>query len=668
MTRTTEPSHAGPRARHMHSIVLIVLSIIAAWLLTTLLSAAATQNMLFDGAMNLEVSASLANGHGPKRLYGTDDFFPHGVQTKEPYVLVGAAVFKLFGVGPLQAQLPSLIYLAVLLVLVFVAVRRFAGTLAAAVAVVVLLSMPMLWQYGLNGYGEIPTLVFGLAGIAVVAHPTPLSRSIATRALLAGLLCGLAVATKVVGVSLALAAAFTLLCRVLVESRTRFRDLAISGALFACGLLAPLALVELWRWVTLGHAGYRQWWSIELGGILYQAGVSTEATRTSVVTKVLHHLSLLSAEVRRTPGATVAYLVAPIAAAVALLAPGVRDRLKPGLGWWLFALSLVSVFYIVWWMGITPTEKAWLRRIYIGLTCLSVIGSIALATFASHVFNARSIAAKATAAVFVTILCFAYVPFTLRAMQSPISFERSPQLAASVAAAELVSRQPQDALLFGYGWYAAPTISLYSGRSFDNLTDWPIGMAGDRKGWLMADSATFTVGIIDGILQRYPHRKLLQENRSAQVFEIDFSRPNDPFAGRSLQVLPYVVFNDTDYAATHGMQPLDPGMGGRWIASDSEILLQYDGQQSLFLAAYMPLVKYMLKPEPLSGRIEMAGCEDLPFAFEESSWKQFNLPLDTCTLTPGNRVRVRILTNNSMYLPLVYDHQRTMLLGAIGFQ
>lgn len=647
----------------------IISGLVSLWLLMTLVSAAATQNILFDGAMNLEVSLSLANGDGPKRLYGFDDYFPHGVQTKEPYVLLGAAVFKLFGAGPFQSQLPSLIYLVALCALVFFAVRRFSGSTAAWMATVVLLSMPMLHQYGLNGYGEIPTLFFGLAGIAAVAWPGRIEQRISQRALLAGLLCGLAVATKVVGVSLACATALTLAIRVLVESPdSRIKNLLLAAAIFFIGMSIPLLLVELWRLATLGGSGFLQWWNIELEGILYQAGVGEQTAKIPVLDKVMNHFSLLRSETRRTALATSLVLLLPIPIACGLIFQDIRRGSRSGLRWWLLALTMVSVFYLVWWMAITPTEKAWLRRIYIGLTCLSIISSISLAKLMSIALTQHRPITRVASAGLCLVLLFAYLPFVARALKSPVSFQRSEELSRTLEVADLIKRLQQEDLVFASGWYAAPTLAIYSGREFIDLTDWPLGLQGTRRAFLVADTATFVTGAADETLRRYPHRMLSVENQTAQLYELDLNKPNDPFQGKEFSTLPYVVFNDTEYAATEGMQPVDRGMGGRWISSDSEILLRYAGSEHLQMAAYMPLQSYMLTREPMKGVVLLEGCEAIPFAFEQSGWKQFAFPLEHCHLAIGSDVRVRFMLNNTANLPLVYDHQRAMLLGAIGFK
>jgi len=62
----------------------------------------------FDGAMNLQVAASLADGHGYARFYDEWILFPEEVQTNAPFILPASLVFALFGVSLATAQVVSI--------------------------------------------------------------------------------------------------------------------------------------------------------------------------------------------------------------------------------------------------------------------------------------------------------------------------------------------------------------------------------------------------------------------------------------------------------------------------------------------------------------------------------------------------------------------------------
>jgi hypothetical protein len=158
----------------------------------------------------------------------------------------------------------------------------------------------------------------------------------------------------------------------------------------------------------------------------------------------------------------------------------------------------------------------------------------------------------------------------------------------------------------------------------------------------------------------------MRDNDFAQVYEIDFAHPFDPFAGQDTSaVQTYVDFAQVDYSLVSGYEPYDP-MGGRLASTDSEILLRYEGQSELRLSAYMGLPHFYLRPEPLRGRVIVDGCPSQPFAFEGTGWKEFRIPV-TCRLPANAHVRVRILLDNVFNLPRDYVRQRGILIGRIGF-
>src|SRR6185312_5865140 len=101
----------------------------------------------------------------------------------------------------------------------------------------------------------------------------------------------------------------------------------------------------------------------------------------------------------------------------------------------------------------------------------------------------------------------------------------SEEIVRTREAARLITDLPRDAIIFGYGWYAAPTVQIYTDRSFMDLTDFPIGKLINKPTYLVADRPTFTTGILARVLERYPHRALMPPNKLAQVYAIDFANP-----------------------------------------------------------------------------------------------------------------------------------------------
>lgn len=652
------------RASRIGIAACLLLAFVLVWQVLTVIAASSAANLMFDGAMNLETSRSIAAGDGPRWLYDTRDLFPPGVQTKEPFVFLGVAVFKLLGVGPWQAQLPNVLYFLLAVAVMLLLVRKVAGTATALAAAVFALATPMLTQYALDGYGEVPTLFFGLASLAVVAWPGRFALHFARWSLLAGVLAGLAMATKVIGIVQIATVGAVLVLRILVEAEGRIRSLLRAVPAFVAGVALPLLLVEAWRWYWLGHDGYLAWWKFQWSSILSQSGASPAGAQVGLRDKVAHHFVLLASQLRRTRLDTAALLVLPLVAlGAAWFAASTQQRRC--MRWLLLGLLALVALYFPWWLGVVPTQKAWLRYLYIGLLALGMLAGIAAAGNAAAALQDGRPARRAMHAVVALAVCLLYWPFVTRSVSTELAFGPNEDVQATQYAAGIVSRLPPDALLFGYGWYAAPTVQLYTDRGFADLTDFPIGRVVGHPAYLVADRATLVTNILQRVLDRYPATLLMRPNPFAQVYAVDFAHPYDPFAGMDTgAVRSSVDFSKGAYPLTSGYEPYDP-MGGRFIESDSEILLKYDGQARLDLSGYMALPMYYRRPQPLSGRALVDGCPGIPFAFNGTGWQQFQLPL-ACQPPVGN-VRVRLLFDNVFDLPLLYDRQRAMLLRSIGF-
>jgi hypothetical protein len=578
---------------------------------------------------------------------------------------MGAAIFKVFGVGHWQAQLPNLLFVFLLAGLVFALFRRTSNTATALVALILVFSLPDFTQYALNGYGEIPTFFFGLSALALVVWPHRITTSLIKISFAAGAMAGLAIATKVVGIVLVGAVALILGLRVLVEAEKRLKSLLVAILAFSAGLLLPLLLIEAWRWFWLGADGYRAWWDFQYTSIMYQSGAAPRNDQPSTLSKVATHFSILIRDINLTSLATIALAVAPLAA-LALAFPYLRTAQKRNMAWLLAGLALIAALYLSWWLTYVPTEKAWLRYIYIALVSLGLLAAVAITSNIARAFDTPSKWMRTLHASLALAVFLAYAPFVFKSVSTDLKFGPNEEAQASMYAANIIENVDPDRPVFGYGWYAAPTVQLHTKRNLLDLTDWPIGRLTGQPAYLVADRATLITGILNPVLNRYPNRLLMRPNDFAQVYEIDFANPLNPFAAMdSSSATAAVEFARVDYPLTHGMEPFDP-MGGRFIASDAEVLLKYGGQGSLVMSAYMALPHFYLRDEPLRGRILIEGCSPLAFAFEATGWKEFRLPL-ACKPASGESVRVRILLDNVFNLPLLYDRQRAMLLGSIGF-
>lgn len=468
---------------------------IGAWLgvllpLALLVKGAMFRVPSFDGAMNLQVAQNLSHGLGFTRQYiyggggivnhaaGTT-LFPSEIQTSGAYIFLAAGLIKIFGASTFVFELPNLIFLALLLVTTSFALRRW--PLARIVGPsIVIFAVPGESTTVMQGYGEyvVAALVIGafvLLGEAASGARRPVLASCGASALL-----GIALSVKVVAamalpvVILGLIA--VALARPLINRWKLFASLLV--------LLVPLALVEIQRLVSLrSWSAYATYWHDLFFKVGSQAGVSgsgvgsTSTDTSHGVQKIADHFHLLSVTTGINAEVLLLAVVMPFVVLIGLfLCRGTSWRewlAKPGA---VLSVQLACYAggYLIWWMALTPTSKAWLRRIIIGLVAL-VLLYLVLAGMARDRYRARRPAvgrspSRRTLAFMgawgiVGVLALVSIIPGLTTLNSEVRKSYSvnatgrDQVIALAAAAKQLHAQGD--VLYGGGWWSAPVVALY---------------------------------------------------------------------------------------------------------------------------------------------------------------------------------------------------------------
>lgn len=651
----------------IQQVVIIALILLIGWMALHWLGAAYSRNLHFDGAMNLEVARSLAAGEGPRRLYDGRELFPYEIQTKEPYVLLAALVYKVAGVGPVQSQIPNLSYLLFACLALGVYVRRHLGSMAALAATLALLAAPMGPALGLNGLGELPAFAFILASLALAARPVPpdTSGGLLAWSAAAGVMAGLALATKTVAAIMFCACAIVVALNVLSHAaptlRARLLALAMVTVGFTLGGVLPLFVIEMWKLSSLGPDAYRVWWHTEFLSIGYQAGVSDQQ-EAGGLTKAVHHFGILAQSLGTSTWLLGSALGLAFAASVtaAVHSPARTLRL------FLCGLLIIVAIYFVWWLMLTPTEKAWLRRIFVGLTALSIAGTLSLFVFVGLLLrkNGASTRRRLPAAIVAIAAALPFVVFTWKAAVSAPDFERNAELTRTLELADAVRALPDDALILAYGWYSAPAVALFSGRQFIDYTDWPVSRMIGVDSWLITDSYNEVVRVDDALRSHYATRASEPGKTLGQLYRVDFSSiAVDAWSWHE-------VFEGTTHRTeAAGAESFAEELDGHWVASDVLFRMPAGTPPTrIELDAYMPPDFFYRLSEPLSGTIHVAGCEPVRFAFQGEGWETFSEALtcrgpDEVDLAPPGTIR--ILLDNVLDMPKTHDLQRAMVVRSL---
>ncbi len=433
----------------------------------------------FDGAMNLQVSQNIAAGRGFVRDYGEVVKFPSEIQTSGYYVLFEALVIRIFGSTQLMFQLGNLLALLGLAVAVAVALSpfRWAQILAPTFVILVIPNVAGLSMGGLGEYVVIALVIGALVLLARVPDPAP--DRVWQAPLAAGLLVGTAVTIKFVAIVsvpiLALAVAMVV--------RRCSRRTAVGAVLaVGVGLALPVMAFELYRAVSLGGIHeYLAYWYGQTKDIAYQAGAkgSVAVPQVGILPTGSKHLSLLAAETRLPAGLLLGAILAPFVGLAALAASGAMRRANTStlahrrlLIW----LATYAGLYLVWWFFITPTEKAWLRRLVIGLVALAIMYVLEVALAVARVRDRTGTGGPAGVNPAGVILAAALLaaglitmPVALRNLRL-IEAGQADFLADAQAAGQWVNQASQGATAYGIGWWSAPVVSLEAGVGLGNLS------------------------------------------------------------------------------------------------------------------------------------------------------------------------------------------------------
>lgn len=437
-----------------------------------------TQIPSFDGGMNLQVPVSIVKEGIYAARYDGIELFAGRIQTGVPVLLPIAFLFKVFGIGSSQALMVNVFYIALMYVFIYLICRE-----VKANQTVVLLMMgltTLMWGFlrlAMGIYGEIPALalLLGTVYFLLLVERRQKKRYFAV----AGMFLGLSYLTKTVILIAVPALTVVFLSKWLIEKTVKIKDLLlwVSGAVF------PVAIFEIYKIYQLGINGYAAFWGSQGSNILKQAGVKEGYADTAdLIEKIVVHLGIFSRNYNIQIKALILILAFNF---IWFISNAVKKKRLD----YIDTVELVAYSYFGWWLLITPTEKAWERRILIGVVLLEWISIMKLwQTFEWLLCREKTVDYKNMKAIAETAVSIFAIVFIIFGAGSYSSDSKR----GSVELAEVVRQKAQEeqAVICGYGWWQAPVISFYSGIDFRDLgriemdqTENPVYFVADQA-WL----------------------------------------------------------------------------------------------------------------------------------------------------------------------------------------
>jgi hypothetical protein len=613
-------------------LVSLLFGVIVAWTFAGLARYSLVAPPGFDGAMNLKTAASFLHGQGYGFFY--DSFFSFPAQTDGPFILPAAVAFWLGGITPFTSQVVNLLYVAALVVVTVVLLRRVGVPLWLALfGIMACMSMPGFVEYSMNGYGEVPVLVWFLWGLALLAPGGTRADPSCGRLFAVGLLFGMAYLTKVVAL-VCVGPAMAALGVVILMQPGRFRRLVA----LSVGFAAPVVAWEIFRLIELGSArAYMGWWRFQIGQIRSQSGAQHADAAEGFLRKGFHHLSILADLTGVSAPWLAVCIVAPIVIGliVALDRKGNRNRrLVVGM------LATVVGLYFFWWLFISPTAMTWLRRIIDGLLLLQCLVVAVLATVFSRSPEAAG-PSKAQAKGPRALMLLVMIPVVVAQLQlirSGESVTRPPEPPSYALdmfrIVDKVRALPADATIYGAGWWQAPVISLFAQRQFMNFDHWTADrLNAVQDKYFVTDM--YTEGIsqssIQNVLDESQSSMLIKLNGGA-LYKLGSVQPYPPFTSQDsdpANLSSELDFSHADYSHRRGIFQRESDRDA-WVGVDAAVMLKRSNENILRMTIELPgeFIKGLAPKQP-TVHITSPGCLDQTLPLGKEGVQTIQLPL-TC--------------------------------------
>jgi hypothetical protein len=582
----------------------------------------------FDGAMNLNTALSFVQGHGYGFVY--NEFFPFPAQTDGPFTLPAGVLMWLGGVTPITTQGVNLAYLAGMIGVGFVLLRRMTSSFdVALIGCLILLVTPGLSSYAMGGFGEVPMLFWLLLSVAILAPCLDEATPKRGRLAFGGITASLCFLTKTV----ALLAVAPIIVLFIVLFLLRNTSKAALLLWFAGGLIVPIFGWEAFRLAELGGVnGYREWWSLQLNQALAQSGAGETINEAhGPISKASEHLRILGRLVGTPPAVLAIFLLGPWIVTLAVMVQRWRQRQLDAV-FRTASLGAVSALYFIWWLVIERTEMAWLRRILDGLLLQQMLLVLATSVLIRAAWRHR----RRMVAVWLAPSCLAaaFALSEISLARSGETLTRPPVVAANDlderALAEKIRQLPADATLFGFGWWKAPVLALFSGRTMMNFYDWnPARIDALPHKYLVVDffARSLAASDVQDIVEA-GSAHLVADGPGGALYQFDKVLPYRPITANDenpAKLGPSLTPDTSSSAVTRGFYPVEGT--DLWAKPNAALLLRRLDETRLSFHLYVPPQLTADVPgDALKLHVASANCLDAWVPVTPGDIK-FSLPL-----------------------------------------
>lgn len=491
-------------------IYTIFFIIISAIILFTVIRLCLCGLASFDGGMNLQVSYQLMNAGTYSTMYDGGIMFDERIQTGIPVLLPIYFVFLMFGIGPIQMTVINGIYLLGMYILIYIiGIEVKINKWILLILELFVCVTPNLSNYGMGVYGEIPTLFWLLTTIYTLQRAKGKNRN--KHFFLSGVFYGLAFLTKTVILIALPSFILVLISKWMIEKIIKIKQFL----LWITGYLIPPLSFELYKISQLGITVYINKQKNLILSVAQQAGVVSGFSDTNgIINKLFFHMQTFCSQYK----INIVVLILILCSSFLYFARKIIQQCKLE---YFDIIFLVAVSYFGWWLLITPTQKAWARRIIIGVILME------FSTF--FVWNVlyEKYKKKYSCLLLLFILSASLLNAGYRALQIN-DFGKQDVLEASQFLKDYIKQNP-DTIVCGSGWWQAPVISIMSEIPFYDINHIENDIANVV---LVEDQNAYYLNGLSNIKELYEYEKIYSNERTPIfIYKINYRRNKNILTG-----------------------------------------------------------------------------------------------------------------------------------------
>ncbi len=420
----------------------------------------------FDEAYFLQAPTSLVKQGTYSTTFDGGQNFDPGFSTGPTVLLPIGVIFKLFGIGIIQARLTMLVYFLLMVAMTFRVSETLFGSTSAFLSLVMILCLPDMFFLPLKVFGEIPAILFFITGCWFFIKDRPF---------LSGIFIGLAILTKFLFI-LSLPAMLFLFLIEFLSYKGHKKPVLVYYVKGLIGLLLPILVWEAVRFISLGPSEYQS----NVAKFFQMVAVSSGTQEVFSLPILLERIAIFGSPYPWIPSLIVLTLF--LGAIIFSLfsnnefkKSGEGDRSSRAR---LFLL-IFSLIYIFWWMFWKHLE--WWRYLFPGYIILIVvvgdifatlIRRIATSFFSSPGHSRAGLIIRSTAGIFAILVLL--TPLFIEPVHAQglriKSYLFDDELSVQYRVADEISSIERAGGRIAYWtWWQAPEISFLSQSRFMDI-------------------------------------------------------------------------------------------------------------------------------------------------------------------------------------------------------